>query len=177
MDGVGGYAGWRWIFILEGLLTVAVALVAPFAIHDFPETATFLTEEERRWVIHKLRSQSGRDTTQDGTVHEESRFRLRYVIDALTDWQIYVALFSMFPSALLRRVKRLTDQCTGGSAPLSTVSRTFCRPSSRTWGIRLQRRSCSRCRSTSQRPLWPLFRPGCRIGASSGLRSFSSSCR
>ncbi|GFF54656.1 uncharacterized transporter C1002.16c [Aspergillus udagawae] len=93
MDGVGGYAGWRWIFILEGLLTVAVALVAPFAIHDFPETATFLTEEERRWVIHKLRSQSGRDTTQDGAVHEESRFRVRYVIDALTDWQIYVALF------------------------------------------------------------------------------------
>ncbi|KAH1595084.1 hypothetical protein KXV44_008103 [Aspergillus fumigatus] len=93
MDGVGGYAGWRWIFILEGLLTVAVALVAPFAIHDFPETATFLTEEERRWVIHKLRSQSGRDTTQDGTDHEESRFRVRYVLDALTDWQIYVALF------------------------------------------------------------------------------------
>ncbi|KAF4237373.1 hypothetical protein CNMCM8980_005563 [Aspergillus fumigatiaffinis] len=93
MDGVGGYAGWRWIFILEGLLTVAVAFVAPFAIHDFPETATFLTEEERRWVIHKLRSQSGRDTTQDGAVHEESRFRVRYVIDALTDWQIYVALF------------------------------------------------------------------------------------
>ncbi|EAW17245.1 allantoate permease family MFS transporter [Aspergillus fischeri NRRL 181] len=93
MDGVGGYAGWRWIFILEGLLTVAVAFVAPFAIHDFPETATFLTEEERRWVIHKLRAQSGRDTTQDGTDHEESRFRVRYVTDALTDWQIYVALF------------------------------------------------------------------------------------
>lgn len=103
MDGVGGYAGWRWIFILEGLLTVAVALVAPFAIHDFPETATFLTEEERRWVIHKLRSQSGRDTTQDGTDHEESRFRVRYVLDALTDWQIYVALFSMLPLCVARR--------------------------------------------------------------------------
>jgi sugar phosphate permease len=114
MDGVGGYAGWRWIFILEGLLTVAVALVAPFAIHDFPETATFLTEEERRWVIHKLRSQSGRDTTQDGAVHEESRFRVRYVIDALTDWQIYVALFSMFCTSALGRLGRLTDQCTGG---------------------------------------------------------------
>jgi hypothetical protein len=30
MNGVGGYAGWRWIFILEGLLTVVVAVVAFF---------------------------------------------------------------------------------------------------------------------------------------------------
>ncbi|KAL3702694.1 hypothetical protein TMatcc_000006 [Talaromyces marneffei ATCC 18224] len=94
MNGVGGYAGWRWIFILEGLLTVAVSLIAPFAIHDFPETAKFLTEEERELIITILRNQ----TTGEGFVHadviqEETKFRARYVIDALTDWQIYLGLF------------------------------------------------------------------------------------
>ncbi|RAO66004.1 uncharacterized protein BHQ10_002016 [Talaromyces amestolkiae] len=94
MNGVGGYAGWRWIFILEGLLTVVVSLIAPFAIHDFPETAKFLTEEERELVITMLRNQ----TTNEGYVNsdaiqEESKFRARYVIDALTDWQIYLGLF------------------------------------------------------------------------------------
>ncbi|KAB8227124.1 putative MFS nicotinic acid transporter Tna1 [Aspergillus alliaceus] len=88
MDGVGGYAGWRWIFILEGLLTVVVACFAPFAIHDFPETAKFLTDEERKYVIHMLRTQS-----TGGAAAESSEFRMQYVIDALLDWQIYVSLF------------------------------------------------------------------------------------
>lgn len=92
MDGVGGYAGWRWIFILEGLLTVAVALVAPFAIHDSPETATFLTEQERRFVIHSLRIQNSADARE--MVQDEAKFQWKYVIDAFTDWQIYLGLFS-----------------------------------------------------------------------------------
>lgn len=94
MDGVGGYAGWRWIFILEGLLTVLVAFVAPFAIHDSPETAKFLTEEERRFVIHQLRTQSSADASE--MVQDQATFQWKYVIQAFTDWQIYLGLFSMF---------------------------------------------------------------------------------
>ncbi|KAE8314554.1 major facilitator superfamily domain-containing protein [Aspergillus transmontanensis] len=86
MDGVGGYAGWRWIFILEGLLTIVVAFIAPFAIHDSPETARFLTEEERRFVIHMLRTQN------TGGTGEATEFRMKYVVDALLDWQIYVSI-------------------------------------------------------------------------------------
>ncbi|KAB8254860.1 major facilitator superfamily domain-containing protein [Aspergillus pseudonomiae] len=86
MDGVGGYAGWRWIFILEGLLTVLVACIAPFAIHDSPETAKFLTEEERTFVLHMLR------THNTGGTSEATEFRMKYVVDALLDWQIYVSI-------------------------------------------------------------------------------------
>jgi sugar phosphate permease len=57
MNCVGGYAGWRWIFILEGILTVVVALLSFFLVHDFPETAKFLTSEERAWAAHHLRYQ------------------------------------------------------------------------------------------------------------------------
>jgi predicted MFS family arabinose efflux permease len=52
MDGVGNYEGWRWIFILEGVFTVLVAIGAFFLMHDFPETASFLTPEERAWASH-----------------------------------------------------------------------------------------------------------------------------
>ena len=38
MDGIAGKPGWAWIFILEGIVTVAVAIVAKFVIHDKPET-------------------------------------------------------------------------------------------------------------------------------------------
>jgi MFS family permease len=101
MDGVGNYAGWRWIFILEGILTVLVGVVAPFFMYDFPETAKFLTEEERQYVIHSLRSQTaGHDLAREGVVEEQAKFRMKYVLDALTDWQIYVGLFSTLPLLL-----------------------------------------------------------------------------
>jgi hypothetical protein len=37
MDGVGGKPGWAWIFILEGLATIVVALLSYFmaCIHTF----------------------------------------------------------------------------------------------------------------------------------------------
>ncbi|KAL4939119.1 major facilitator superfamily domain-containing protein [Aspergillus oleicola] len=94
MDGVANYAGWRWIFILEGILTVLVGAIAPFTMYDFPETAKFLTEEERKYVIYALRNQTnGPDTFREDVVEETAKFRMKYVVDALTDWQIYVALF------------------------------------------------------------------------------------
>lgn len=101
MDGVGGLAGWRWIFILEGLLTVVVALVAPFAIHDSPETATFLTEEERAFVIHALRIQNSADSRE--MIQDESKFHIKYVIAAFKDWQIWLGLLSELLSGEGRR--------------------------------------------------------------------------
>ncbi|KAK2731984.1 hypothetical protein FQN57_003045 [Myotisia sp. PD_48] len=91
MDGVGGYEGWRWIFILEGLLTVIVAIFAFFLIHDFPETASFLTEKERAFVVHRLKYQGSSSSAKKVAQSEE--FRWQYVKDAFTDWQIYLALF------------------------------------------------------------------------------------
>jgi sugar phosphate permease len=37
MDGIGGLAGWRWIFIIEGIITVVLAITAFFTIIDFPD--------------------------------------------------------------------------------------------------------------------------------------------
>lgn len=58
MRGVGDLAGWQWIFILEGLLTVVVAVLAYFFIHNYPSTATFLTEQERKFIQNRLSSTS-----------------------------------------------------------------------------------------------------------------------
>ncbi|KAH8822078.1 major facilitator superfamily domain-containing protein [Xylogone sp. PMI_703] len=55
MDGVAGYHGWRWIFILEGIFTVLVAIVSYWIIPDWPETARFLKEDERELLVYRLR--------------------------------------------------------------------------------------------------------------------------
>ncbi len=95
MDGAAGLEGWRWIFILEGILTVVVAVIAFFTIYDFPDTAGFLTPEERAWVVHRLKYQGSEKSGK--MIAESDRFKWRYVLDAFTDWQIYLSLFSESP--------------------------------------------------------------------------------
>lgn len=76
MDGVGDYEGWRWIFILEGLLTFLVAVASFWWFPKYPKNATFLTEREREyvlWNVHHLTNQTsahpnapkGEDTSSD----------------------------------------------------------------------------------------------------------------
>ncbi|KAJ0412951.1 major facilitator superfamily domain-containing protein [Aspergillus carlsbadensis] len=93
MDGVGGYEGWRWIFILEGIATVLVAFIAYFLIHDYPETARFLTDQERQWVLHRLRHQYAAGQAQFSS---NEKFKWKYVKDALMDWQIYIAIMVFY---------------------------------------------------------------------------------
>ncbi|OAR01925.1 hypothetical protein LLEC1_02383 [Akanthomyces lecanii] len=101
MHGVGGLEGWRWIFILEGLVTVLVAILSYFLLYDFPETAGFLTEEERAFVVYRLRYQgqvASTTTTSSeaptGTkVAQSEEFQWKYVWQAFADWQIYVNIF------------------------------------------------------------------------------------
>ena len=63
MNGVGGLGGWRWIFILEGLLTILVSLAAYFFIFNYPATATFLRDDERARIIARLKASN--DATRD----------------------------------------------------------------------------------------------------------------
>ncbi|KIW22912.1 uncharacterized protein PV07_11160 [Cladophialophora immunda] len=91
MDGVAGEAGWRWIFILEGIVTVVVACAAFFLLHDFPDTATFLSPEEKAWVVHRLKYQGSKKSGR--MVAESDHFEWKYVVRALTDWQLYLSLF------------------------------------------------------------------------------------
>lgn len=56
MDGVGGFKGWRWIFILIGLVTVVSGVASFWLVPDFPDTAKFLSEPERLYVINKLQN-------------------------------------------------------------------------------------------------------------------------
>ncbi|KAK4998505.1 hypothetical protein LTR66_002292, partial [Elasticomyces elasticus] len=84
MNGVGGKSGWAWIFIIEGILTLAVAITAYFVMNDYPDTAKFLTTEEKREVSRRL-------TEDRSSLADE--FSRKYFYDALKDWKIWVHMF------------------------------------------------------------------------------------
>jgi ACS family 4-hydroxyphenylacetate permease-like MFS transporter len=48
MDGVLGLAGWRWLFLIEGLPAVIFGVIAWFYLTDRPRDAKWMTEEEKR---------------------------------------------------------------------------------------------------------------------------------
>ncbi|KAI0692598.1 MFS general substrate transporter [Cerioporus squamosus] len=82
MSGTGGLLGWSWIFIIEGLFTVAIGMIAYFVLPDLPRTAHFLTPEERAYVIHRKKY-------DNSSVGEEEHFEWRHVKEALLDWQVW----------------------------------------------------------------------------------------
>jgi MFS transporter, ACS family, 4-hydroxyphenylacetate permease len=47
LNGVWGLAGWRWLFLLEGLPAVLLGVMMYFYIADRPKDAKFLSEEEK----------------------------------------------------------------------------------------------------------------------------------
>ncbi|RSM02364.1 hypothetical protein CEP52_007994 [Fusarium oligoseptatum] len=58
MGGVVWENGWRWIFILEGIATVVVAVAAYWFIENYPDTSKFLTKAERTFIHERLAADS-----------------------------------------------------------------------------------------------------------------------
>ncbi|MGF7033580.1 MFS family permease [Paenibacillus mucilaginosus] len=46
-----GMAGWQWLFILEALPAIVLGIICYFYLTDRIEDATWLTHEERKWLI------------------------------------------------------------------------------------------------------------------------------
>ncbi|KAI9845480.1 MAG: hypothetical protein M1837_004818 [Sclerophora amabilis] len=86
MDGLQGYSGWRWVFILEGLLTCVVAFAFFFLIPDFPEEAKWLTEEERVYVEARLRKDQGKSAV-------ERKIGVKDVLNIFKDYKIFLGGF------------------------------------------------------------------------------------
>ncbi|OBT38804.1 hypothetical protein VE00_10641 [Pseudogymnoascus sp. WSF 3629] len=63
MGGLAGYESWRWVFIIEGLITIAFSVAAFMIIPGFPEDAKFLTEPERAFLLKRLRDDRGNEKT------------------------------------------------------------------------------------------------------------------
>jgi len=59
LDGRSGLAGWQWIFLLEGLIPVALSLFIWKILPDSPETAKFLTQPERDLLVARIADDSG----------------------------------------------------------------------------------------------------------------------
>lgn len=89
LDGARGLSAWRWLFIIEGAITVFVALCAYFILPNFPRTTSWLSEEERALAIWRLQKDIGVD---DWTSSAAQSFWHGFTL-AFKDVKTYVLMF------------------------------------------------------------------------------------
>jgi MFS family permease len=81
--GDGMYAsGWRWIFIIEGIVTIAAGLIGPLFLVEFPERVTWLNDREKHIAIRRVRVE--KDKTE--VVHATAMQSLKM----MKDWKLLV---------------------------------------------------------------------------------------
>lgn len=82
MDGVAGYAGWRWVYIIEGVFSVVVAVIVWFGLPNDPGNAYFLNARER----HLMKIRAGQRAQYMGS----DEFSWDEVFNALRDPKLWL---------------------------------------------------------------------------------------
>ncbi|KAJ6070524.1 hypothetical protein N7467_011843 [Penicillium canescens] len=59
MDGVRGLRAWRWLFIIEGAITVVVAFSAYFVLVNFPHNTSGISAQERELALWRRQKDIG----------------------------------------------------------------------------------------------------------------------
>ncbi|KAL8301202.1 hypothetical protein RB597_001896 [Gaeumannomyces tritici] len=78
MDGVAGLADWRWLFIIEGAMTIPVAGVTFFVIPDYPADTKWLSTEERALAVLRLAEEAGEDPADQADTTAMQGLRLAF---------------------------------------------------------------------------------------------------
>ncbi|KFY20081.1 hypothetical protein V491_04006 [Pseudogymnoascus sp. VKM F-3775] len=83
MQNRGSLPAWKWLFLIEGVITIGCAIIAMFILPDFPATTKWLTEEEREYAIRRL-EEDNNSSQAHGITHLQS------FLYAVRDWRTWL---------------------------------------------------------------------------------------
>lgn len=75
MEGFGGLAGWKWLFIFTGMPSVLLGIVVWFYLCDSPEKAGWLCSAEKETLLRLLQKERVRDCTTDSFAGSDDKPR------------------------------------------------------------------------------------------------------
>ncbi|KXN73678.1 MFS general substrate transporter [Conidiobolus coronatus NRRL 28638] len=84
----GGLSGWQWIFIIEGIPSVVIGIATWWLLPSTPNKVKWLTQSERNFLAKRL--------MDDYTDSETRIFRKDQLIEAFTDYKVYLYMLSIF---------------------------------------------------------------------------------
>jgi MFS transporter, ACS family, tartrate transporter len=78
-------AGWRWLFILEGIPAILLGVATIFLMTDRPEQAQWLPADERDWLVSKMQEElQAKKTIRDYSIREA--FCDRRILQLIAAW-------------------------------------------------------------------------------------------
>ncbi len=88
------YKGWRWIYIIEGAITVVLGIIAYVYLIDFPDSrkTMFLSEKEKAFVNDRLSSDRG--------VNETHKVTWQSIRNDLKDWKVWACAWIYFSATI-----------------------------------------------------------------------------
>jgi hypothetical protein len=86
LNGARGLESWRWLFIIEGSITVFIAILAVLVLPDWPTTTRWLSETERAVAEWRLIKDAGQVDEDD----ESWSYGFK---TAFHDWRLYIFAF------------------------------------------------------------------------------------
>ncbi|CAK5275674.1 unnamed protein product [Mycena citricolor] len=123
MEGKLGHAAWRWLFYIEGALTVFVAVITIFVLPDFPATSKWLSEEERALAIHRMSEDAGvgdEGQTEHGAMQGLSL--------AFSDWRVWWLTFALTAQTISLSFNAFFPTLTATLGYSPTVTLLLCAP-------------------------------------------------
>lgn len=101
LDGARGLAGWRWLFLIEGVGASFVGCFAWLILPDYPSNTKFLSPEERLLACQRL-SYDGLANAQGAEGHIGEWQACKMMFKDFRVW-VFVVLVSLFILNILRR--------------------------------------------------------------------------
>ena len=86
LEGKYGMRGWRWLFLVEGLITIGIAIISIFVLVDYPYNASHrLSHEERKLATVRIMHDEN-----DSNLDKKRLSPLESVKAAACDIRVYV---------------------------------------------------------------------------------------
>ncbi|TLD25651.1 hypothetical protein PspLS_06071 [Pyricularia sp. CBS 133598] len=105
MHGVLGHSAWRWLFWIEGAITMLIAISAMFILPDLPHNSKGFTEEERHVAQLRMTEDVGEadvDSAEqgmfDGLIMTLKDFKVYLMCIIFTCYVIGLSFNAFFPS-------------------------------------------------------------------------------
>jgi sugar phosphate permease len=100
MSGLAGIAGWRWLFIIEGIITFLIACISFWTLPNHPLDTRWLNQEERQ-LAHDRVNFDTVDLNEKSTVFAGLK-------QAVKDPRVYVFAFMQVGTVASYGGQRLT---------------------------------------------------------------------